>query len=101
MLIRKLSHCPEILAGDRTRLRELLHPDRDYEFSGRYSLAHAVVAPGESSTPHRLKTSEAYYILAGHGEMHVDSESACVEAGDALEIKPGSTQWIRNTSTDD
>lgn len=99
MLIRKLHNCEEIVAGDGARLRELLHPDRDYKFSGRYSLAHAVLAAGEKSTKHRLATDEVYYILSGIGLMHVDDESARVVAGDAVEIAPGSSQWIENTGS--
>lgn len=99
MLIRKLSQCAEIVAGDGTRLRELLHPDRDYPFSGRYSLAHARLSAGVSSEPHRLKSSEVYYILDGRGEMHIDDDRAEVSAGDVVEIPPGGVQWIRNAGT--
>lgn len=101
MLIRKLQNCPEIIAGDHTRLRELLHPDREYPFTGRYSLAQAIVAPGEASVRHRLRTDEVYYILSGTGEMHVDDETATVSAGDAVDIPPGSAQWIENTGEED
>lgn len=100
MLIRKLSQCEQIKAGDRTVLRELLHPDRDYPFTGRYSLAHAMLGPGESSLRHRLKTDEVYYILSGRGLMHIDEATAAVEAGDAIDIPPGSEQWIENTGED-
>jgi mannose-6-phosphate isomerase-like protein (cupin superfamily) len=101
LLIRKLGNCPEIIAGDRTRLRELLHPDRDYPFSGRYSLAHAVVAPRESSVKHRLATDEVYYILEGTGVVHINDESAEVAPGDAIDIPPGSVQYITNTGKTD
>jgi mannose-6-phosphate isomerase-like protein (cupin superfamily) len=101
MLIRKLRECPEIAAGDQTRLRELLHPDGAYGFAGRYSLAHAVVRPNAQSVRHRLRTDEVYYILSGRGEMHVDDESASVEPGDAVEIPPESVQWIRNIGDTD
>jgi mannose-6-phosphate isomerase-like protein (cupin superfamily) len=101
ILIRKLADCPSIVAGDRTRLRELLHPDRDHSFGGRYSLAHAVVAPGRQSIRHRLKADEVYYILSGRGKMFIDAESAEVEPGDAVEIRPGSIQWIRNIGNSD
>ena len=97
MLIRKLHNCDEMVAGDGTSLRELLHPDRGYQFNGRYSLAHAVLAAGEKSTKHRLATDEVYYILSGMGLMHVDDELSRVVAGDAVEIPPGSVQWIENT----
>ena len=100
MLIRKLSQCDEIIAGDGTILRELLHPDRDYKFGGRYSLAHATVPPKSASLKHRLKTSEVYYILSGHGVMHIDDESCEVEPGDAFEIPAGHWQWIKNESSE-
>ncbi len=99
MRIRKLNDCPEFTAGDNTRLRELLHPDRDYPFGARYSLAHATVEAGGRSTEHRLKTDEVYYILSGVGIMHIDSESAGVGPGDAIEIPPGAVQWIENSGT--
>ena len=99
MRLRRLSECALITAGDDTRLLELLHPDRDYPFDGRYSLAHASVAPGQATRPHRLTIDEVYYILNGTGEMHVDSESAPVTSGDAIEIPPGATQWIINTGS--
>ncbi|MFM7477676.1 MAG: cupin domain-containing protein, partial [Microcystis aeruginosa] len=57
MLIRKLLECEEFIAGDHTRLRELLHPDKQ-PLNLRYSLAHAQVDVGETSTPHALKTAE-------------------------------------------
>jgi mannose-6-phosphate isomerase-like protein (cupin superfamily) len=101
MLIRKLSECPEIAAGDHTRLKELLHPGREYEFTARYSLAYARVAVGARSVPHRLKSDEVYYIVSGHGVMHVGDEAASVEAGDAVDIPPDSIQWIENTGSEE
>lgn len=96
MFVRSVSDCDEIVAGDGTLLRELLHPSRGYPFAGRYSLAHAVVSVGEASKLHRLKSSEVYYILSGEGEMHIGEKRAIVLAGDAVEIPPGAEQWIEN-----
>lgn len=101
MLIRKLKDSQKIIAGDKTELKELLHPNRNYQFSGRYSLAHASVKPGCSSLKHKLKTDEVYYILSGQGKISVDNETADVEAGDAVDIPPGSVQSIRNTGETD
>jgi len=84
------------MAGDHTRLRELLHPNRSDLFEGRYSLAQAVVDPGKSSRPHQLKSSEVYYVLAGEGEMHVDSDTALICSGDAVVIPAGSVQWVKS-----
>ncbi len=101
MRLRRLNDCPEIVAGDFTRLRELLHPTRNYPFLGRYSLAHAIVPVGRASVKHKLKSDEVYYILSGQGIMHVDEETAPVGPGDAVEIPPNSFQWIENTGLDD
>ncbi|MBE9080269.1 cupin domain-containing protein [Romeria aff. gracilis LEGE 07310] len=95
MLVRKLMDCPEFVAGDGTRLRELLHPDKQ-PLALRYSLAHAVVPAGQTSVPHALTTSEVYYILSGQGEMHIDEEVQRVEPGDAVYIPPQARQFIRN-----
>ena len=96
MFIRSLTDCDEIIAGDGTKLRELLHPERGYKFSGRYSLAHATVGVGERSRPHKMKTSEVYFILSGEGKMHIGEKEAIVLVGDAYEVPAGEVQWIEN-----
>jgi mannose-6-phosphate isomerase-like protein (cupin superfamily) len=95
MLIQKLNHCPEFVAGDGTLLRELLHPDKQ-AIALRYSLAHAIVPPGQTSIPHSLSTTEVYFILSGVGEMHIDDETQPVEPGDAIYIPPDAKQFIHN-----
>jgi mannose-6-phosphate isomerase-like protein (cupin superfamily) len=100
MLIRCLPDCEEFHAGDDSLLRELLHPDK-MEFQGRYSLAHALVRPGQRTRPHRLRTTEVYYILAGRGRMHIGAEVADVTGPCAIYIPPESLQYVENTGTDD
>lgn len=100
MLTKPLSACREILAGDKTILRELLHPSRDAVAIG-YSLAHAKLARGMASLPHRLKTSEVYYFLSGQGRMHVNGDTARVTSGQALYVPPGAVQYLENTGPDD
>ncbi len=51
MHIKDLKNCEEFIAGDRTILRELLHPDKLSGTAFRYSLAHATLNAGENSTP--------------------------------------------------
>jgi len=99
MLVRKLLSCEVFVAGDRTLLRELLHPDKQ-PIDLRYSLAHATVAPGDISTPHALRTSEVYYILSGAGEMHINDEVQRVEPGDAVYIPPNARQFIHNIGSE-
>ncbi len=98
--ITRLQDCPEFVAGDRSILREILHPDKA-DLAIRYSLAHATVGPGETTTPHRLRTTEVYYILEGHGRMHIDAQADEVTAGCTIYIPPHATQFIENLGSED
>ena len=100
MFIRILNDCPAFTAGDNCTLREILHPDKA-DLALRYSLAHAVVAPGQTTWLHALKTSEVYYILSGEGLMRIDSESRAVVSGDTVYIPPKARQQITNTGSRD
>ena len=95
----RLESCPEFTAGNGCRLREILHPDRA-DLALRYSLAHATVAPGQTTALHQLTTSEVYYILEGQGRMSVDGVRSDVGSGDTVYIPPNARQSITNTGTD-
>jgi len=101
MFIRRFDECEEILAGDHTVLRELLHPDKAELGPVRYSLAHAKLAPGVGSLLHRMMTSEVYYIVQGRGLMYIDDEEAEVWPGDTVYIPPGAAQYITNVGPDE
>lgn len=94
-----LEDCNEFVGGDDSILRELLHPDKT-DVNIRYSLAHATVRPGERTKPHRLRTTEVYYILTGRGLMHIDGEVSEVGADCTVYIPPGSMQHIENIADD-
>ncbi|HAR95738.1 MAG TPA: cupin domain-containing protein [Deltaproteobacteria bacterium] len=97
MLIKDVRECRPFLAIDGTVIREMLHPV-ETGMTIACSLAHASLGPGESSKPHRLKTSsEIYYILGGKGTMHVGHQSADVCTGQIVFIPPGMVQYIENT----
>ncbi len=101
MIIKDLGKGQYFNAKDKTYLCELLHPMRE-KIDLPYSVAHAIVKPGDKSLPHRLRTSsEVYFILEGEGEMHIGAESAQVGPRQAILIPPGSWQYIRNTGTID
>ena len=100
MLLKDIETLTPIPVADYSRLRELLHPERD-DVDIRYSLAHALVHPGESSLRHRLATVEVYYFLAGRGIMHVGDDSAEVRQGQAVVVPAGAEQWVENTDDHD
>ncbi len=93
MLIRHFDDCEEFAAGDGCTLREFLHPDKQ-DVDLRYSLAHAIVNAQTKTAPHKLTTSEVYYIIKGRGVMHIDGETSAVGAGDTIYIPPNAVQFI-------
>lgn len=100
MFLKYLKDCEEFIAGDDSILRELLHPDKK-DLRIRYSLAHAEVRPGQKTKSHKLKSAEVYYIIAGHGLMHIDDHSSEVCPDCVIYIPPDSIQYIENTGTSD
>jgi mannose-6-phosphate isomerase-like protein (cupin superfamily) len=96
MIFKSKDKVPSFIAGDKTIIRELLHPKND-NIDINYSLAHARVEVGEASLPHILhQSSELYYILQGRGEAFIGEETWNLEVGDFVEIPAGVNQWIRN-----
>jgi mannose-6-phosphate isomerase-like protein (cupin superfamily) len=100
MIIKSLTSLAGFKAGDSSFLKEFLHPGKEPLDIG-FSLAHAMVKPGQKTQPHRLKSAEVYYILEGRGRMHIDGERAEVEPGQAVYIPPRAVQFIENMGPDD
>jgi len=96
MYIKHLKDCPEFIAGDNSLLREILNPKKE-DLTIRYSLAWAMVKPGEKTLPHKLKNSEVYYIIKGTGKMCINNEKKLVEKNDTIYIPPDAVQFIENT----
>jgi mannose-6-phosphate isomerase-like protein (cupin superfamily) len=98
MIVKRLYDCEEIIAGDNTFLRELIHPKNDKIDPG-FSVAFAKVPPGGHSGPHRINsTFEAYHILSGEGRIYVGSENKPVVKGDTILVPPNYVQHIENSS---
>ncbi len=95
MFIRDIKECPEFTAGDNCKIRELFNPLKD-DLELRYSLARAVVKPGNTTYRHKLKASEVYCIIQGRGLMYIDDEEKEVSADQAIYIPPNSVQCIKN-----
>ena len=94
------SERPEFLAGDHTRLREVLHPAK-HPLKLGYSLAHGSLGPGQRSKWHVLESSEVYYFIAGQGRFMIDDEVTAVEAGTTVYVPPGGRQSLENTGMQD
>lgn len=90
-----------ITACDGSRLREILNPKKNRCFKIRYSLAWAIVHPGQKTVPHKLKYSEVYFILKGKGKMYINRKKSTVKARDTVYIPPRATQHIENIGRTD
>jgi mannose-6-phosphate isomerase-like protein (cupin superfamily) len=103
MLIKDIKTCNYSKVQDKTFLCELLHPERELnELKLDFSIAHAILKPGESSTPHYLcESTEVYFIIEGKGLMHLDLEKKEVSVGQAIYIPPGAKQWIENIGNEE
>ena len=100
MFLKYLKDCREFIAGDASILSELLHPEK-VDFPVHYSLAYAKVEVGKKTKPHKLKSSEVYYVIAGQGLMYIDKESFEVGPECAIYIPPNAVQYIENTGNSD
>ncbi len=99
MFHKRFNEVSAFIAGDKTIIKELLHPKNDADVSdSNYSLAYAEVLIGEASLPHILhQSSELYYILQGEGLLFIDEESVLLEKNDFALVPKGANQWIKNT----
>ncbi len=96
MLHKIISQIPSFLAGDETKLREVLHPDHA-GIDLPYSLAQATIEIGKSSLPHRLVGGELYIFRSGKGRIWVDGESQEVQGGEIVYVPPDAEQYVENT----
>ena len=100
MLKKSKQDATEFIAGDATRLREILHPSHDPVAIG-YSLAHAFLPKGAASLPHRLEGSETYYILQGTGTIYIDGQATPLGPDDVCWVPPNALQHVENTGDSD
>lgn len=100
MFVKHLTDCKEFVAGDGSILREILHPGKT-NLRIRYSLAHAKVLPDQETKPHKLKSSEVYYIITGRGRMHINEDVFEVGPESTIYIPPSSIQSIENIGDSD
>ena len=100
MFVKNLNDCREFTANDGCQIRELLHPKND-PVDLAFSLAVARVPAGERTRRHKLIQTEVYFILAGEGRMHINSETREVGANDMILIPPQAVQLVENIGDDE
>lgn len=100
MKIKRLKNLRQFIAGDKSLLREILNPRKE-NLKIRYSLAWAKVKSGDETIPHKLKYSEAYYIIKGQGRISINNVKRIVRKNDTVYIPPNAVQFIKNIGKND
>ena len=61
---------------------------------------HLMLPPGTSVGPSaKADLTEAYYVMAGDGEVTIDGETVAIHNGDAIPVDLGQSRAIRSTGT--
>jgi len=95
MLISDLDSTQSISGSEGTLIKQIFHPHNTM-LGIRYSIVQCKIEPGKSSKPHRLKSSEVYFVTNGEGILHVGEESCQVKKNQAVYVPPHSRQFIQN-----
>ncbi len=96
MLVKNLLDIPSFIAGDKTILKEILHPKND-DIDLPFSIAYAEILPNNASLPHKLSGAETYLILGGKGSFYLNEEKQEIKKGDLIFVPPNALQWVENT----
>jgi len=96
MSLRKNSEIDSIQGNEGTKIKQYFHP-HDLTNKINYSLAQFTLEPGKKSKPHKMISSEIYYILEGNGNLNVDDDTYHLEKDDSVFVPPNSKQFIENT----
>jgi mannose-6-phosphate isomerase-like protein (cupin superfamily) len=93
--MRNRSNVSSYRTKDGSRVWELFHPGSSPVVG--FSVAEALLGPGQGTRAHRHRMSqEVYYILEGGGVMRLGEDTFNVAPGDAILIPPGRTHSVNN-----
>ncbi|AAM06559.1 TPA: cupin domain-containing protein [Methanosarcina acetivorans] len=97
LFTRDTENC-EFINATGVSLCELMHPERMKNNPGiNYSIAYAVVGPGEKNLPHRLSNPETYYTLEGNGTLYIDDVPVTLQKGKLVLVPANEVRYVENT----
>ena len=100
MITKRIQDIESILGDEGTEIRQIFHPHNTLN-GIRYSLAHSTIKPGKKSNPHKMKTSEVYFVLEGKGILYIDNEPVDIEKYQSIFVPPFSLQYLENTENEE
>ena len=98
-MIKNNQQTEEYFFEEGCYITELWNENHD----GAVSIAQARVRPGETTKKHALKnTVERYLIVKGEGMVFIGGDTPqAVNKDDVVVIPAGTSQYIRNTGSED
>lgn len=96
MITIDLDSIQPITGSEGTQIRQIFHPHNTM-MGIRYSIVQCQIEPTKSSRPHKLKSSEVYFVVNGQGILHVNDESCIIKKNQAVYVPPHSRQFVENT----
>ena len=100
MILKEIDKLESFLGEEGTEIRQIFHPHNTLN-GIRYSIAHSKISPGKTSIPHKLKSSEVYYVLNGEGIIHVNDKTKKIHMRQSIFVPAFSKQYIENTGKTD
>ncbi len=98
IICRNLSDCKYLEEPGNIHVAELLNPGNiDKNIDLNYSVAHAVIEPGENNAPHLMRNPEVHYILEGEGILYIDGIPVELHRDQVIYIPAGAVQTTYNT----
>lgn len=96
MISRKFESLESFHGDEGSVIREIFQPENTLN-GIRFSLAHSVISPGNSSKLHTLKNAEIIFVLEGNGIIYVNGQSEKIKKNQSVYIPPLSKQYLKNT----
>ena len=67
----------------------------------KFSIVQCILESGKKSKKHKLRSSEIYYILEGHGKLVIHNKIFNMHKDDSVFVPSNSEQFIENTGVND
>jgi len=100
MITRRIQDVEPICADEGTEIKQIYDP-QNTQNGIRYSIAQSTLQPGKKSKPHKMKTSEVYFVLEGKGVLHIDNTPIVIEQYQSIFVPPFSIQYLENTGNEE
>ena len=85
---------------EESKIKQYFHP-KNTSNGIRFSMVQCILESGKKSKKHKLRSSEVYYILEGHGKLKMQDKTFNLEKDDSVFVPSNSEQFIENTGTND